>query len=63
MSIGGIEVQGREAVAAEAALDVTNVEGRSQWQLTWRRLRRDRVAMAALIVILVICMIALAEPL
>ena len=47
MSIGGIEVEGREAVAAEAVLDTTNVEGRSQWQLTWRRLRADRVAMTS----------------
>ena len=63
MSIGGIEVEGREAVAAEAVLDVTNVEGRSQWQLTWRRLRSDKVAMAALIVILIMILLALAAPL
>jgi peptide/nickel transport system permease protein len=63
MSIGGIEVQGREAVAAEAVLDVANVEGRSQWQLTWRRLRQDRVAVASGIVILVMVVLALAAPL
>ena len=63
MSIGGIEVQGREAVAAEAVLDVANVEGRSQWQLTWRRLRSDRVAVAAGIVILIMVALALAAPL
>ncbi len=63
MSIGGIEVQGREAVAAEAVLDVANVEGRTQWQLTWRRLRSDKVAMAALVVIVIMVALALAAPL
>ena len=63
MSIGGIEVEGREAVAAEAVLDTTNVEGRSQWQLTWRRLRADRVAMVALVVIIIMVVLALAAPL
>ena len=53
MSIGGIEVEGREAVAAESVLDTTNVEGRSQWQLTWRRLRHDKMAIASVITILV----------
>jgi peptide/nickel transport system permease protein len=63
MSIGGIEVQGREAVAAESVLDVANVEGRTQWQLTWRRLRSDKVAMAALVVIVIMVLLALAAPL
>ena len=63
MSVGGIEVQGREAVAAEAVLDVANVEGRSQWQLTWRRLRQDKVAVASGIVILIMVVLALAAPL
>jgi peptide/nickel transport system permease protein len=63
MSIGGIEVEAREAVAAEGVLDTTNVEGRSQWQLTWRRLRSDRVAMAAGIVIVIMVVLALAAPL
>src|SRR6202043_3985176 len=63
MSIGGMEVQGREAVISAAVLDTTNVEGRSQWQLTWRRLRQDKVAMASLVVILIIVALALAAPL
>src|SRR5580704_15005011 len=63
MSITGIEVEGREAVAAESILDSTNVEGRSQWRLTWQRLRADRVAVAALIVILIMVVLALAAPL
>src|SRR5260370_35299322 len=63
MSIAGMEVQGREAVIAGAVLDITNVQGRSQWQLTWRRLRQDKVAMASLVVILIIVALALAAPL
>jgi peptide/nickel transport system permease protein len=62
MSIGGIEVEGREALEAEAALDSANVEGRSQWQLTWRRLRHDRVAMGALIFIVIMVALAIAAP-
>ena len=62
MSISGIEVEGREALAAEAVLDSAKVEGRSQWQLTWRRLRSDKVAVAALIVILVMVVLAIAAP-
>src|SRR5260370_6519909 len=63
MSLSGIEVQGREAVVAEAAHDTANVEGRGQWQLTWRRLRQDKVAMASLVVILIMVALALAAPL
>src|SRR5580693_6819070 len=50
-------------VITGAALDTTNVEGRSQWRLTWRRLRQDKVAMASLVVILIIVALALAAPL
>jgi peptide/nickel transport system permease protein len=65
MSVTGLEYAGQEAAAGEAALDAgaAKIQGRSQWQLTWRRLRRDKVAMAALIVILVIVALALAAPL
>jgi peptide/nickel transport system permease protein len=38
------------------------VEGRSQWQLTWRRLRSDKVAIASIIVIFVMIVLALAAP-
>ncbi len=65
MSITGIEVAGQETAAGEGALDASaaKIQGRSQWQLTWRRLRRDKVAMAALIVILIMLVLALAAPL
>jgi peptide/nickel transport system permease protein len=52
-----------EAQGADAAQDsAARVEGRSQWQLTWRRLRQDKVAIGALIVILIMVGLALAAP-
>jgi peptide/nickel transport system permease protein len=39
------------------------IAGRSPWQLAWSRLRRDRVAIASVIVILVIVAVALCAPL
>lgn len=50
-----------QARAVEAA-PVEAVEGHSQWWLTWRRLRHDKVAVASLIVILVITGLAIAAP-
>jgi peptide/nickel transport system permease protein len=38
------------------------VQGRTQWQLTWRRLRSDRVSMIALVVILVMVLLAIFAP-
>ena len=57
-----MSLTGLEAVAEEVAADAPVVEGRSQWQLTWRRLRADKVAMASLIVIGVIVVLAIAAP-
>ena len=59
MSLTELEFQ---AHAAEAAPEQA-VEGRSQWQLTWRRLRHDRVAMASVAVILFMVVLAIAAPL
>jgi peptide/nickel transport system permease protein len=50
-----------EAQAAEAAPEQA-IEGRSQMQLTWRRLRQDRVAIISVVVILVIAVLALLAP-
>jgi peptide/nickel transport system permease protein len=58
MSVTEVEFQ---AAAAEAAPEQA-IEGRSQWQLTWRRLRQDKVAMASLIIILIICALAILAP-
>jgi peptide/nickel transport system permease protein len=58
MSITEIQLQ---ASSVESA-PVLAVEGRSQWQLTWRRLRGDKVAIASMIAILVMVVLALAAP-
>ncbi len=58
MSVTGLEFQ---AHAAETAPEQA-IEGRSQWQLTWQRLRHDKMAMASGIVILVMLVLALAAP-
>jgi len=58
MSITEIQFQ---AAAVERAPDQV-VEGRSQWQLTWRRLRSDKVAVVSMIVILVMIVLALGAP-
>jgi peptide/nickel transport system permease protein len=42
---------------------VAAIEGRSQWQLTWRRLRSDKVAIASVVVIILMITFALAAPL
>ncbi len=51
-----------EAQAAEAVPEQA-IEGRSQLQLTWRRLRHDRMAIASVVVILVMAVLALLAPL
>ncbi len=58
MSITEIQFQ---AAAVESAPEHA-VEGRSQWQLTWRRLRSDKVAVASMIVILVMIALAILAP-
>jgi peptide/nickel transport system permease protein len=55
-------ITGLEAAAEEVGKDAAVVEGRSQWQLTWRRLRHDKVAIAALLVILVMIVLAIGAP-
>ena len=58
MSVTELEFQ-----AATASGQVRTIEGRSQWQLTWRRLRRDKMAIVSGIVILVMVGLAIAAPL
>jgi peptide/nickel transport system permease protein len=59
MSVTELEFQ---AKAVESAPDVA-IEGRSQWSLTWRRLRADKVAVASVVVILLVIIFALSAPL
>src|SRR6202453_1373566 len=63
MSLSGVEFVGQQAVAAEDAEGVGRIEGRSQWQLTWLRLRQDKGAVASLIVILIMVALAIGAPL
>jgi peptide/nickel transport system permease protein len=58
MSVTEVEYQ---AQAAEKAPEQA-IEGRSQWHLTWRRLRQDKVAMASLVIILIMVVVAIAAP-
>lgn len=51
----------REPVAAPEGDQA--VEGRGPWRLAWERLRRDKVAIGAAVVIVVIVVLALAAPL
>jgi len=59
MSITEVQFQ---ATAVEDA-PTQAIEGRSQWQLTWRRLRNDKVAIASIIVIGGVILFALLAPL
>lgn len=60
MSITEIDFQAQGAEAAQEAS--VPVEGRSQWQLTWRRLRSDKMSMAAAAVIIAMVILALLAP-
>ena len=52
------------AVAEQAPAELRpEVIGRNPWALAWRRLRRNRVAMAALVLFLLIIAVSLAAPL
>jgi peptide/nickel transport system permease protein len=48
--------------AATAEPEAKAVEGRSQWQLTWRRLRADKVSMIAIAVIVIMVVLAIIAP-
>jgi peptide/nickel transport system permease protein len=44
------------------SLDATDIPARTPWQLFWRRFREDRLAMAALIFIVVLILVAVFAP-
>lgn len=58
MSVSELEMQ---AASVEGAPEQA-VEGRSQWKLTWGRLRRDKVAVASMIVIAIMILLAIFAP-
>jgi peptide/nickel transport system permease protein len=51
-----------EARGTEETPPGAKVEGRTQWQLTWRRLRGDTVSMIALAVIVIMVILAIIAP-
>jgi peptide/nickel transport system permease protein len=58
MSLTEVQFQ---ATAAETA-PAEAIEGRSQWQLTWRRLMHDKMAIASIIVIAIMVLLAILAP-
>jgi peptide/nickel transport system permease protein len=58
MSITELQFQAKSVESAPEQA----IQGRSQWQLTWRRLRSDRVAVGSMIVIAVIVICAIIAP-
>jgi peptide/nickel transport system permease protein len=58
MSLTEVQFQ---ATAAETA-PAQAIEGRSQWQLTWRRLSHDKMAVASMIVIVIMVLAAILAP-
>jgi len=58
MSISELEFQAKSVEETPGLA----IEGRSQWWLTWRRLRRDKLAVAAMIVIVLIALCAILAP-
>jgi peptide/nickel transport system permease protein len=51
------------ASAELAQIDPTAIPARSPWQLFWRRFREDRLAMAALVFLVVLILVAVFAPL
>jgi peptide/nickel transport system permease protein len=60
MSVTEVEFQAHGAESAQES--GVPVEGRSQWQLTWRRLRGDKVSMIALAVVVLMIVLAIIAP-
>ncbi len=58
MSITEVQYQASQVQDAP----VTAIQGRSQWQLTWRRLRSDKVAIISIGIIILMILFALGAP-
>jgi peptide/nickel transport system permease protein len=58
MSISELEFQAKSVEETPGQA----IEGRSQWALTWRRLRKDKMAVAAMVVIVLIALCAILAP-
>jgi ABC-type dipeptide/oligopeptide/nickel transport system permease subunit len=57
-----LEFDANQADAAQQRGMGSPVQGRTQWQLTWMRLRSDKVSMIALAVIVIMVILAIAAP-
>jgi peptide/nickel transport system permease protein len=51
------------AGAEITAVDPTQIAARSPWQLFWRRLREDKLAMASIVFLILLVIVAIAAPL
>jgi peptide/nickel transport system permease protein len=58
MSVTELEFQAHRVESAPEQA----IQGRSQWQLTWVRLRHDKMAVASIVVILIMTLLALLAP-
>ncbi len=56
---GELEVVGESEKLAKTTTTGTSIVGRSLWSIAWRRLRKDKVAMAAGVVIILLILIAI----
>jgi hypothetical protein len=56
---GELEVVGESERLARKITTGTSIVGRSLWSIAWRRLRKDKVAMAAGVVIILLVLIAI----
>ena len=61
VNIGELETEANIVEAAQNRPGAV-VQGRTQWQLTWMRLRSDRVSMIALAVIVIMVLLAILAP-
>jgi ABC-type dipeptide/oligopeptide/nickel transport system permease subunit len=60
---GGQSLPAGEVPADPAAAGSVKIEGRSLWRIAWRRLKRDRVAMAGGTVVILLILMAIFAPL
>ncbi len=58
-----IVIAGASGVSVSARDGAVAIQGRSQWQIVWNRLRRDKVTLAALVVCCIIVLASLLAPL
>jgi peptide/nickel transport system permease protein len=62
MTLFPSQLEDVSATVEGAAPEVAKVEGRSLWQLAWRRIRRSKIALISLAVIIIIVLMAIFAP-